>query len=103
MHDLAFFRNNLDAIAARLATRGFALNVDEFRTLDTERRAALSETENLVQGGFFGRTETKGLALPREVLEKIYWRNAARIYPRVKEVLTKLGYALDKTPTSGAG
>jgi len=47
MHDLSFFRNNLDAIAARLATRGFALNVDEFRTLDTERRAALSETENL--------------------------------------------------------
>jgi predicted TIM-barrel fold metal-dependent hydrolase len=55
----------------------------------------LSETENLVQGGFFGRTETKGLALPRDVLERIYWRNAARIYPRVKEVLAKLGYALD--------
>jgi predicted TIM-barrel fold metal-dependent hydrolase len=55
----------------------------------------LSETDNLVQGGFFGRTETKGLALPREVLEKIYWRNAARIYPRVKEVMAKLGYSAD--------
>ncbi len=58
----------------------------------------LSETENLVQGGFFGRTETKGLALPSEVLEKVYWRNAARIYPRVKEVMTKLGYAVDTAP-----
>ncbi len=52
----------------------------------------LSETDNLVQGGFFGRTETKGLALPREVLEKIYFRNAMRVYPRVTEVLAKLGY-----------
>ncbi len=55
----------------------------------------LLETDSLVQGGFFGRTETRGLALPREVLEKIYWRNAARIYPRVREVLTKLGYAVE--------
>ncbi len=40
----------------------------------------LLETDNLVQGGFFGRTETRGLAVPREVLEKLYWRNATRIY-----------------------
>ena len=53
----------------------------------------LSETENTVAGGFFGRTETKGLALPREVLEKIYWRNAARMYPRVRDTMKKLGYA----------
>jgi predicted TIM-barrel fold metal-dependent hydrolase len=54
----------------------------------------LAETENVVQGGFFGRTETKGLALPRDVLEKIYFRNAMRIYPRVGDVLTKLGYSV---------
>ncbi len=47
MYDLAFFRNNLDAIAKRLADRGFALDVDAFRTLDTERRAALTESEKL--------------------------------------------------------
>ena len=47
MHDLTFFRNNLDAIAARLATRGFVLDVEEFRKLDTERRAAVTETERL--------------------------------------------------------
>lgn len=47
MHDLSFFRNNLDAVAARLATRGMTLNVAEFRELDTRRRAALTETETL--------------------------------------------------------
>jgi seryl-tRNA synthetase len=47
MYDLAFFRNNLDAIAKRLADRGFTLDVDAFRKLDAERRAALSESESL--------------------------------------------------------
>ena len=54
----------------------------------------LLETDDLVPGGFFGTAETKGLALPQDVLEKIYYRNALRIYPRVEEVLTKLGYTL---------
>jgi seryl-tRNA synthetase len=47
MHDLAYFRANLDAIAARLAGRGFVLNVEEFRDLDTRRRAAVTEVERL--------------------------------------------------------
>ena len=47
MYDLSFFRNNLDAIAARLADRGFTLDVEAFRKLDAERRAALSESEAL--------------------------------------------------------
>jgi seryl-tRNA synthetase len=45
MHDLAFFRANLDSIAERLATRGYQLDVDQFRALDAERRAALTEAE----------------------------------------------------------
>jgi seryl-tRNA synthetase len=47
MHDLSQFRANLDAIAQKLATRGFQLNVDEFRALDAERRAAVTESEQL--------------------------------------------------------
>ncbi len=47
MHDLNYFRSNLDAVAARLATRGFTLNVEEFRQLDTRRRAAVTEAEQL--------------------------------------------------------
>ena len=47
MHDLTYFRTNLEAVAGRLAERGFALDVPGFRTLDTERRAALTEVEQL--------------------------------------------------------
>ena len=37
----------MDAIAARLADRAFTLEVDAFRSLDAERRAALTEAEAL--------------------------------------------------------
>ena len=47
MHDLSFFRANLDSIAQRLATRGYQLDVEQFRALDTERRTALTEAEQL--------------------------------------------------------
>ena len=47
MHDLSVFRTNLDAIAARLADRGFTLDVESFRKLDTERRAAVTQSEQL--------------------------------------------------------
>ncbi|MCC6539637.1 MAG: serine--tRNA ligase [Bryobacterales bacterium] len=47
MHDLSFFRANLDAIAARLADRGFQLNLDQFRSMDAERRAAITQKEAL--------------------------------------------------------
>ena len=47
MHDLAFFRANLDAVAQRLAARGFALDTAAFSALDVERRAAVTESETL--------------------------------------------------------
>src|SRR5271169_4029222 len=47
MYELSFFRNNLDAIATQLADRGFELDVEAYRKLDSERRAALSESERL--------------------------------------------------------
>jgi seryl-tRNA synthetase len=47
VYDLSFFRNNLDAIAKRLADRGFTLDVEAFRRLDADRRAALAESEQL--------------------------------------------------------
>src|SRR5437660_1336667 len=47
MYDISFFRNNLDAVAKRLADRGFSLDVESFRKLDGERRAALTESERL--------------------------------------------------------
>ena len=47
MYDLGYFRNHLDAITARLADRPFSVDVDAFRKLDGERRAAVSEAEAL--------------------------------------------------------
>ena len=47
MYDLSYFRNNLDAIAKRLADRGFTLDVEAYRKLDAERRAAVTESEQL--------------------------------------------------------
>ncbi len=45
MHDMGTFRANLDAIAERLSTRGFTLPVEQFRELDSRRRAAITESE----------------------------------------------------------
>jgi seryl-tRNA synthetase len=47
MHDLSYFRGNLDEAAERLAARGFHLDKDSFRALDEKRRAALTESEQL--------------------------------------------------------
>ena len=47
MHDLNTFRNNLEAMAQRLAARGFQFDIGAFRDLDTQRRAALTEVEQL--------------------------------------------------------
>jgi predicted TIM-barrel fold metal-dependent hydrolase len=53
------------------------------------RAFQLLETDEVVQGGFFNDQGPahRGLALPPEVLEKIYYQNAVRIYPRLKTVL----------------
>ncbi|MFC1551884.1 amidohydrolase family protein [Candidatus Latescibacterota bacterium] len=50
------------------------------------------ETDKTVDRGFFGGPEIEGLALPRDVLEKIYYRNAVRLYPRLKDSMRVLGY-----------
>ena len=47
MHDLSYFRTHLDALAERLAARGFKLDLREFRELDRERRGKVSEVESL--------------------------------------------------------
>jgi len=48
MHDMGTFRAQLDAIAQRLSTRGMTLPVDQFRELDAQRRAAITESETLL-------------------------------------------------------
>lgn len=50
------------------------------------------ETDKELPSGIKDEQKMRGLALPLEVLEKIYFRNAMRIYPHVAETLTGLGY-----------
>jgi seryl-tRNA synthetase len=47
MYDLSYFRTHIDEIAARLATRGNALNLDQLRDLDARRRAEIGSAEDL--------------------------------------------------------
>jgi seryl-tRNA synthetase len=47
MHDLNFFRTHLDEMRQRLATRGFALDVEAFQDLDRRRRQCVTESEQL--------------------------------------------------------
>jgi seryl-tRNA synthetase len=47
MHDLSFFRSNLDEMRQRLATRNFTLDVEAFQDLDKRRRQCVTESENL--------------------------------------------------------
>ena len=47
MHDLSYFRNNLDAVLDRLATRGFSIDREQFRHLDQRRRAAMTDSQTV--------------------------------------------------------
>lgn len=50
------------------------------------------ETDKELPSGIDDERKMRGLALPLDVLEKIYFRNAMRIYPHIKDTLTRLGY-----------
>jgi seryl-tRNA synthetase len=65
MHDLAYFRNNFEQIAARLATRSNPPNLDRFRELDVRRRSAITRAEQLQakaneQGSEIGKLKKAG-------------------------------------------
>ncbi len=47
MLDLQLLRKDIDAVAARLADRGFELDTDAFRALEAERKAVQTRTEEL--------------------------------------------------------
>lgn len=56
------------------------------------RTFRILETDEMVEGGFFGMNPVKGLNLPKEVLEKIYYKNALKLYPGLSDRMTELGY-----------
>jgi seryl-tRNA synthetase len=50
MLDIQLLRNNLDAIAERLATRGFTLDRSTFQQLENERKFLQTRTQELQAG-----------------------------------------------------
>lgn len=95
-------RDNLRDFVIEYADRVlFGTDISSLPQDQVEQRAQrygqcfdILETEDLVPGGFFDQVPTPGLALPADVLEKIYWRNAVRIYPSLGEGLRDLGYTV---------
>ncbi len=94
-------RGNLRSFMIEWADRiMFATDIGQWETEDETAAHVqqyfnafqILETDQLVKGSFFGDNEVEGLALPREVLEKIYYKNTMRIYPGVKDAMVKLGY-----------
>ncbi|HWQ53852.1 MAG TPA: amidohydrolase family protein [Bryobacteraceae bacterium] len=65
------------------------------RVPNYQRYFDLLETDRVLPSGLKGEFKIKGLALPLDVLEKLYYKNAMRIYPHVRENLKKLGYPID--------
>jgi predicted TIM-barrel fold metal-dependent hydrolase len=64
-----------------------------------DRCFKILETDGVFTSEFFnpevkGRT-IKGISLPMDVLEKIYYRNAMKLYPGLKNTLKKLGYNVE--------
>jgi len=57
----------------------------ENRALAYMRCFRILESDEMVEGSFFGSKPIKGLNLPREVLELIYYKNAVRLYPHLSE------------------
>ncbi len=47
MHDLNYFRSNLEQVRARLESRGYHLDVEAFQDLDRRRRQTMTESEQL--------------------------------------------------------
>jgi predicted TIM-barrel fold metal-dependent hydrolase len=64
-----------------------------------DRCFKILETDGLFNAAFFPAVVEgkmiQGLSLPEDVLEKIYYKNAMKLYPRVKEVLMSLGYDVE--------
>ncbi|MDR2969095.1 MAG: amidohydrolase family protein [Tannerellaceae bacterium] len=68
--------------------------IDYFADRYTSAMAIL-EDDTPVASPHFRNGAVQGLALPREVLEKLYYKNALKLYPRLKETMAAKGYAVE--------
>ena len=64
MLDVKYLRDNLEAVEARLATRGKDVGLSSFKALDEKRRALIKETESLKEKKT--RSRKRSVALKRK-------------------------------------
>ena len=65
MLDPKLLRNNLESVTQELLRRGFALDIDEYHSLEADRRSLQEETESLqnernVKSKLIGQTKARG-------------------------------------------
>jgi predicted TIM-barrel fold metal-dependent hydrolase len=95
----SWFAPDLGGAANKIETR--APNYKRyFDYLETDKTLPcdfvdVTKGQNGVRSNVPGKRTIQGLALPQDVLEKIYFRNAMRLYPHVKDNLKKLGYPVE--------
>ena len=68
-----------------ITSTGIRSNVNSYA-----RFFQLLETEDQIEG----RNAMQGLNLPKEVLEKIYYKNAMKLYPGLSDRMRSLGYKI---------
>ena len=75
----------------------FGLDAGTIRDIDVAPHAesyakffAILETDQIIDLGYSRNMPTKGLELPVEVLEKLYYKNALKLYPGLREALIEL-------------
>ena len=75
--------------------KGFGRTVDQVDTV-REMQETWRSVQGLIDEEQFVKTALRevdaAVALARRDLENIYYRNAVRLYPRVKGTMRKLGY-----------
>ncbi len=88
MLDLQLLRKDIDAVAARLADRGFSLDTDAFRALEAERKAVQTQTEEL---------QAKRNALSRQIgMLKGKGQDASAVMAEVAGLGDALGQASER-------
>ncbi len=90
MLDLAYLRENLEEARQRLSHRGFVLDVETFRRLDSERKNLIHEGERLKQ---LRNTSSEEIArLIKEKVDVTEKRNEMKaVGQRIKEIDETLG------------
>jgi len=98
MIDLQTLRTNLDAVVARLATRGFALDKAAFLALEAERKDIQTRTQDL-QSQRNGMAKRIGQAKAKGEDTAALMAESAGINVQVTELEAKLAAFLARAPT----